>query len=79
MSDPKRPNIYLCPHIDTCVFPIDEAHFSANCREFSATAKYPQYEQCQGYLQMNDLPRQWNKRVYKQTQDIGQSKSRYRV
>ena len=79
MSDVRRPNVYQCPHIDTCIFPVDEAHFNTHCREHSASPKHPQYEQCQGYQQMNDLPRNWAKRGYKMTQDVGMSKARHRV
>lgn len=79
MSDPRRPYIYQCPHLETCVFPIDEAFFKANCREYSAVAKHPQYDQCQGYLQMNNLPRNWFKRLYKAGQDVGATKARFRV
>jgi len=84
MSDTRRPNIYHCPYIETCIFPVDEVHFKGttspetgaviipgHCREYSATVKHPQYLQCQGYQQMNDLPRNWYKRIYKQGQDAG--------
>ena len=75
----RRPNVYQCPHIDTCIFPVDETHFNAYCREVATTLKHPQYEQCQGYQQMNDLPRNWFKRSYKKGQDIGMTKARHRV
>jgi len=74
----SRPNVYQCPHLETCVFPVDEAHFKTHCREVSPTVKHPQYEQCQGYQNMNDLPRNWQKRIYKQGQDDAMRSARYR-
>ena len=78
MSDSRRPSVYICPHLETCVYPIDEAHFHSHCREYSESVKHPQYEQCQGYPQMNDLPRNWNERLYKDRQDTGMQRSRKR-
>ena len=87
----RRPNVYQCPHLDTCIFPVDETHFKgkeatanspeiiAHCREVSLTPKHPQYMQCQGYKQMNELPRNWFKQIYKAGQDIGMRSSRQRV
>ena len=79
MSDARRPNVYQCPHLEDCMFPVDETHFTTHCREVAVTPKHPQYEQCQGYTQMNDLPRNWFKRIYKQGQDIGMRVARHKV
>lgn len=78
MSDVRRPNVYQCPHLETCIFPVDETLFTTHCREVSATSKHPQYEQCQGYQQMNELPRNWFKRGYKQRMDTYMQSSRSR-
>lgn len=87
----RRPNVYQCPNLENCIFPVDETHFKgkeatdtspaiiAHCRELSLVDKHPQYLQCQGYTQMNDLPRNWFKRIYKAGQDIGMRSSRQRV
>ena len=79
MATRQKLNVYQCPHIESCIFPVDETHFNTHCKEIAATPKHPQYEQCQGYTQMNDLPRNWFKRSYKQGQDIGMGRARHRV
>ena len=79
MSDPRLPNIYKCPHIETCIAPIEQEYFQTHCREYSATPKHPQYEQCNAYNDMSRLPRMWNRRVLKSIQDQGMSRARHRV
>jgi len=79
VSDPRRPHLYQCPYIETCVFPVEEDYYKTYCREYSQVAKNPEYEKCQGYVEMSKLPRNWHKRTYQQTENIGQSKARFRV